>query len=146
MRKYQVLQFLMLIQLKKTDSLRNSDEAAWNLAISEVNLCRGSKNSFCKTFLKILWNLQIKTCSRVCFLKHSATLKEDSGTSVFLWILKFVCIMPSGHCFCSLKNHSEILKKSLQNLPTECCYNILKTPPKKFVLVKFQTCIGNWHF
>ena len=88
MRKYQVLLFLMLIQLKKTDSLRNSDEAAWNLAISEVNLCRGSKNSFCKTFLKILWNLQIKTCSRVCFLKHSATLKEDSGTSVFLWILK----------------------------------------------------------
>ena len=52
-RKYQVLLFFMLRQLKTTDSLINSDEVAWNLAISEANLCRGStKHSFYKTFLK----------------------------------------------------------------------------------------------
>ena len=52
-RKYQVLLFFMLRQLKTTDSLINSDEVAWNLAISEANLCRGSTNhSFCKIFLK----------------------------------------------------------------------------------------------
>ena len=95
-----------------------------------------------------MWNLQRKTCARVSFLQHSAILKEDSGTSVFLWILKFFknnifCWkMPSSHCFCSLKHHSE----SIQNLPLECCYNNFKTPAKKFVLVKFQTCIGNWQF
>ena len=86
--KYQVLLFFMLRQLKKTDSLRNSDEVAWNSAISEAKLFRSSQNNFYKTFLKFLWNTQRKTCARVSCLKHSATLKEDSGTSVFLWILK----------------------------------------------------------
>ena len=38
--------------IKKTDSLRNSDEVAWYLAISEANLCRASQNSFYKIFLK----------------------------------------------------------------------------------------------
>ena len=69
MRKYQVL-FFMLRKLKTTDSLRNSDEVAWNLAISEANLCRGSQNGFFKTtkhFWKILWNLQRKTCARASF-------------------------------------------------------------------------------
>ena len=68
-RKYQVL-FFMLRQLKTTDCLRNSDEVAWNLAISEANLCRGSQNGFFKTtkhFWKILWNLQRKTCARASF-------------------------------------------------------------------------------
>ena len=51
-RKYQVLLFFMLRQLKITDSLRNSDEVAWNFAISEGNLFRSSQNSFYKTFLK----------------------------------------------------------------------------------------------
>ena len=145
-RKYQVLLFFMLRQLKTTDSFRTSDEVAWNLAISEAKLRRGFQNSFYKTFIKNFWNLQRKTRATASFLKHSATLKED--TSVFLWILKFFknnifCKMPSGHCFCSLKNHSE----SIQNLPLECCYNTpAKTPAKKFVLVKFHTCINNWPF
>ena len=49
---YQVLLFFMLRQLKKIDSLRNSDEVAWNFAISEANLFRSSRNNFYKTFLK----------------------------------------------------------------------------------------------
>ena len=111
-RNYQVLLFFMLRQLKTTDSLRNSNEVAWNLAISEANLCAEVlKTASTKHFLKILWNLQRKICARVSFLKHSATLKEGSGASVFLWILKFFkntffCKMPSGHCFCFLKSHS----------------------------------------
>ena len=44
----------MLSQLKTTASLRNDDEVALNLAISEANLCRGStKHGFYKTFLRI---------------------------------------------------------------------------------------------
>ena len=40
-------------QLKTTASLRNGDEVAGNVAISEANLCRGStKHGFYKTFLK----------------------------------------------------------------------------------------------
>ena len=85
-----------------------------------------------------MWNLQRKTCARVSFLKHSVTLKENSGRSVFPWILNF----PSGHCFCPLKNHSE----SIQNLPLECCYNNLKTPANEVVLAKFQNFIENWLF
>ena len=50
--------------------------------------------------------------------------------------------MPSGHCFCSLKSQPG----SIQNLPLECWFNNLKTPGKKFILVKFQTCIKNWPF
>ena len=68
-RKYQVL-FFMLRQLKTTDSLRNSDEVVWNLAISEANFCRGYQNGFFKTtkhFWKILWNLQRKNCARASF-------------------------------------------------------------------------------
>ena len=151
-RKYQVLLFFMLRQLKTTDSLINNDDVAWNLAISEANLCRGStKHSFYKTFLKNFVKFTEKDLCRVSFLKYSATLKEKSGTSVFLWVLKFFkdtffCKMPSGHCFCSLKNHSEILEKSIQNLPLEYCYNNLKKSANKFVLVKFQTYIGNRSF
>ena len=120
MRKYQVLLFFMVRQLKTTDSLRNNADMAWNLAISEANLCRGSKNSFYKTFLKNFMKFTEKDLWQVSFLKHSATLKENSGTSVFLWILKFFkntffCKMPLGHCFHSFKNHSG----SIQNLPLE---------------------------
>ena len=138
----------MLRQLKTTDSLINSDEVAWNLAISEANLCRGStKHSFYKTFLKNFVKFTEKDLCQSLFLKHPAPLKEYSGTSVFLWILKscknlFFCKMPSGHCFCSLKDYSE----SIQNLPLEYWYNNLKTRAEKFVLVKFQTCIRNWPF
>ena len=122
-RKGQVLLFFMLRQLKTTASLRMGDEVAWKLAISKANLFRGStKHSFYKKFLIFFWNSQRKTCVRVSFLKNSVTLKEDSGTSVFpseFWnCLKtnFFCKMPSGHCFCFLKNHSE----TMQNLPLEC--------------------------
>ena len=87
--KYQVLLLFMLRQLKTTDSLRNSDEVAWNLAIWEANPCRGSQNSFYKTFLKNFVKFTEKDLCRVSFLKYSATLKEGSGTSVFLWVLKF---------------------------------------------------------
>ena len=88
-RKCQVLLFFVVRQLKTTASLRMGDEVAWKLAISKANLFRGStKHSFYKTFPKTFWNLQRKTFVRVSVLKHSVTLKEDSGTSVFLWILK----------------------------------------------------------
>ena len=44
----------MLSQLKTTASLRNDDEVALNLAISEANLCRGfTEHGFYKTFLII---------------------------------------------------------------------------------------------
>ena len=87
-RKYQVLLFFMLRQLKTTACLRMGHEVAWNLAVSEANLSRGStKHSFYKTFpKKKLWNLQRKTCVRKNILPLS---KEDSGTGVFLWMLKF---------------------------------------------------------
>ena len=111
-RKYQVLLFFMLRQLKTTDSLINRDEVAWNLAISEANLCRGCT----KHFLNILWNLQWKTCARVSFLKHSATLKEDSGTSVFLWILKFFKNKIFAKCFqVTASAPWKITQKSLRN-------------------------------
>ena len=50
--------------------------------------------------------------------------------------------MLSGQRFCSLKDYSE----SKQNLPLEFSYNNLKTGVDKFLLIKFQTCIGNWLF
>ena len=59
-RKYQVLLFFMLRQLKTTNSLTNSDEVAWNLAISEANLSRGAQNSFYKIFLKNFVNFTEK--------------------------------------------------------------------------------------
>ena len=47
-QKKHVLLFFMLTQLKTTDSLINSDEVAWNVAISEANLSRGSKKQLVK--------------------------------------------------------------------------------------------------
>ena len=147
-RKYQVLLFFMLRQLKTTDSLINSDEVAWNLAISEANLCRGStKHSFYKTFLKNFVKFTEKDLCQSLFFKTFCNFKRRLWHKCFplnseIFKKHCFCKMPSGHCFCSLKNHSE----SIQNLPLECCYNNLKTPAKKFVLVKFQTCIGNWPF
>ena len=87
-RKYQFL-FFMLRQLKRSDTLRNSEKVAWNSAILEANPFRGSQNSFYKTFLKNFLKFTEKDLCRVSFLKYSATLKEGSGTSVFLWVLKF---------------------------------------------------------
>ena len=151
-RKYQVLLFFMLRQLKTTDSLINSDEVAWNLAISEANLCRGStKHSFYKTFLKNFVKFTEKDLCQSLFFKTFCNFKRRLWHKCFplnskIFQKQNFCKMLSGHCFCSLKNHSEILEKSLQNLPLECCYNNLKTPAKKFVLVKFQTCIRNWPF
>ena len=147
-RKYQVLLFFTLRQLKTTASLRKGDKMAWNLAISEANLCRGStKHSFYKTFLKNFVKFTEKDLCQSLFFKTFCNFKRRLAQLFFFesWhFLKtnFFCEMPSDHCFCSLKNHSE----SIQNLPLECCYNNLKTPAKKFVLVKFQTCIGNWPF
>ena len=138
----------MLRQLKTTDSLIKSDEVAWNLAVSKANLCRGSiKHSFHKTFLKNYVKFTGKDLCQSLIFKTSCNFKEDSGTNVFFWILKsfkniFFCKMPSGHCFCSLRDYSE----SMQNLPLEYWYNSLKTCAEKFVLVKFQTCTRNWAF
>ena len=140
MRKYQVL-FFMLRKLKTTDSLRNSDEVAWNLAISEANLCRGStKHSFCKIFLKNFVKFTENDLCQSLFFKTFCNFKRRLWHKCFplnskIFQKQNFCKMLSGHCFCSLKNHSEILEKSLQNLPLECCYNNLKTPAKKFVLV-----------
>ena len=61
---------MMLKQLKPTDSLINSDEVAWRLAISEVNLCRGStKHTFYKTFLKTFAKFTEKHLCQSLFLK-----------------------------------------------------------------------------
>ena len=61
---------MMLKQLKPTDSLINSDEVAWRLGISEVNLCRGStKHTFYKTFLKTFVKFTEKHLYQSLFLK-----------------------------------------------------------------------------
>ena len=75
-RKYQVLLFFMLRQLKTTDSLINSDEVAWNLAISEANLCRGSQNSFYKTFLKNFVKFTEKDLCQSLFFKTFCNFKR----------------------------------------------------------------------
>ena len=60
-RKYQVLLFFMLRQLKTTDSLRNSDELVWNFALFQKQIfVEVLKTASTKHFLKILWNLQRK--------------------------------------------------------------------------------------
>ena len=74
-RKYQVLLF-MLRQLKTTDSLRNSDEVPWNLAISEANLCRGSQNSFYKTFFKNFGKFTEKDLCQSLFFKTFCNFKR----------------------------------------------------------------------
>ena len=77
MRKYQVFVIFMLRQLEATASLRNGDEMAWKLAISETNLCRGStKYSFDKTFLKIFLKLTEKDLCQSLFLKIFYNLKR----------------------------------------------------------------------
>ena len=90
---------------------------AWNLAAPEANVCRRS----IKHVLKIFTKLTEKDLCRNLFLKHPGTLKEGSGTSVFLWILDFFekhlfCRVSSDNCFYSLKNYSG----SLESLPLEC--------------------------
>ena len=75
-RKYQVLLFFMLRQLKTTASLRNGDEVAWNLAISEANLCRGSQNSFYKTFLKNFVKFTKKDLCQSLFFKTFCNFKR----------------------------------------------------------------------
>ena len=68
-RKYQALVISMLRQLKTTNSLRNSDEVAWHLAISEAKYCRGSQNSFYKTYLKNFAKFTEKELCQSLFLK-----------------------------------------------------------------------------
>ena len=76
-RKDQVLLFFMLRQLKTTDSLRNGDEVAWNLAISEANLCWGStKHSFYKTSLKNFVKFTEKDLCQSLFFKTSCNFKR----------------------------------------------------------------------
>ena len=76
-RKYQVLLFFMLRQLKTTDSLINNDDVAWNLAISEANLCRGStKHSFYKTFLKNFVKFTEKDLCQSLFFKTFCNFKR----------------------------------------------------------------------
>ena len=70
MRKYPALSFFMLRQLKTNHFLRNG--ALLNMAILN-NFAKFTEKDHCQSF----------------FLKHPATLKEDSGTSAFLSILKF---------------------------------------------------------
>ena len=77
MRKYQVLLFFMLRQLEATASVRNGDEVAWSLAISETNLCRGStKHSFDKTFLKNFVKLTEKDLCQSLFFKIFCNFKR----------------------------------------------------------------------
>ena len=90
-RKYQVLLFFMLRQLKTTASLRNSDKVAWNLAISEANLCRGStKHSFYKTFLKNFVKFTEKDLCQSLFFKTFCNFKRRlAQLFFFFWILAF---------------------------------------------------------
>ena len=137
----------MVRQLKTTDSLRNNADVAWKLAISEANLCRGSQNSFYRTFLKNFAKFTEKDLCQSLFFKTFCNFKRRLWHKCFplnseIFKNTFFCKMPLGHCFRSFINHSG----SIQNLPLEYWYNNLKTPAKKFVLVKFQTCIGNWLF
>ena len=67
----------MLRQLKTTNSLRNGDEVAWNLAISEANLCRGStKHSFYKRFLKNFVKFTEKDLCQSLFFKTFSNFKR----------------------------------------------------------------------
>ena len=76
-KKYQVLLFFMLRQLETTDSLINSDGVAWNFAISEANLCRGStKHSFYKTFLKNFVKFTEKDLCQSLFFKTFCNFKR----------------------------------------------------------------------
>ena len=83
-RKYQFLLFFMLRQLKTTDSLTNSDEVAWNLAISEANLSRGSQNSFDKLFLKNFMKFTEKDLFHSLFFKTFCNFKRR------LWHKRFL--------------------------------------------------------
>ena len=76
MRKYQVLLFFMVRQLKTTDSLRNNADVAWKLAISEANLCRGSQNSFYRTFLKNFAKFTEKDLCQSLFYKTFCNFKR----------------------------------------------------------------------
>ena len=128
-RKYQILLFFMLKQLKTTASLRNGDEVAWNLAISETNLCAGSmKQSFYKTFLKNFVKFTEKDLCLSLFFKTFCNFKRRLWHKCFpfnseIFKKQFFLQNASGHCFCSLKNYPE----SMQNLPLECWYNSLLT-------------------
>ena len=110
--------------------MRNSDEVAYNLAISEANLCRGfTKHSFSKTFLKSFVKFTEKDLCQSLFFKIFCNFKSRLWHRYFplnseIFKNNFFFKLPPGHCFCSLKSHSG----SIQNLPLECWYNNLKTP------------------
>ena len=75
--KYQVLLFFMLRQLEITASLRNGDEMAWNLAVSEPNLCKCStKLSLYKKFLKTFVKFTEKDMHQSLFFRAFCNFKR----------------------------------------------------------------------
>ena len=71
-----------------------------------------------QTFVEVLQNIAIlknfekfteKDLCQGLFLKHPATLKEDSGTTVPFFKKHLFCRMAQGDCFCSLKKYSKKL-------------------------------------
>ena len=100
----------MLRQLKTTDSLINSDEVAWNLAISEANLCRGStKHSFYKTFLKNFVKFTEKDLCQNLFFKTFCNFKRRLWHKCFkFWNLLRIFFLQNA-----LRSLLLLLEKSL---------------------------------
>ena len=88
--KYQVLLFFMLRQLKTTASLRNGDDTAWNLAISEPNFCKCStKLSFYKKFLKNFVKFTEKDMHQNLFFRTFCNFKRRLWHKCFPLISDF---------------------------------------------------------
>ena len=94
-------------QLKTTASLRNGDEVAGNVAISEANLCRGStKHGFYKTFLKNFVKFIEKDLCQSLFFKTFCNFKRrlwhkcfPLNSEIFLkptFCVKFLQVTPSA--------------------------------------------------
>ena len=99
--------------IKKTDSLRNSDEVAWYLAISEANLCRASQNSFYKIFLKNFVKFTKKDLFQSLFFLNIQQLWKKTLTQVFLFeFWNFLKTIFLQNAFRSLLL---LLEKSLRN-------------------------------
>ena len=135
--------WVFLFFMSRNGDLFLSDEVAWNLTFQHQSFVEVLQYlAIVKKFAK----LTKKDLCQSLFLKHPATLKEDSGASIFPWILKFLKKTFLKNAFRWLLLLLEKLLRSIQNLPLQCWYNNLKTHAKKLVLVKFQTRIGNWLF
>ena len=123
-------------QLKK---LSRWEVVAWNLAALEANLCRGStkhkipkiqrKRPVQESVSKISCNfIRKETLAQVFSFKLWKIFKNSFWQSTGRWLL----LLP------------ETFLRSTKNLPQEFWLNSLKTAAKKFILVKFQSCISNW--